>query len=81
MTKKLILAAFVAAMAFTSCHKDPTPTPTPEPQTVTRLAKEYNIRSNMLNISKSSATYTWENGNLMHVCDTVSLGSYTNVTQ
>ena len=23
MTKKLILAAFVAALALTSCHKDP----------------------------------------------------------
>jgi hypothetical protein len=32
MTKKLILAAFVAAMAMTACHKDPTPTPEPEPK-------------------------------------------------
>lgn len=33
MTKKLILAAFVAAMTFTACHKEPPvePTPTPEP--------------------------------------------------
>ena len=33
MTKKLILAAFVAAMTFTACHKEPPiePTPTTEP--------------------------------------------------
>lgn len=31
MTKKLILAAFVAAMTFTARHKEPPPTPTPEP--------------------------------------------------
>ena len=81
MTKKLILTAFVAAMAFTSCHKDPTPTPDPEPQTVTRLARENGIRSNPMVTATSSASYIWENGNLMSVCDTVSMSLLTNATQ
>ena len=73
MTKKLILAAFVAAMALTSCHKDPTPTPDPEPQTVTRLAREENTTSNAALTMNSSADYIWENGKLMRVCDTISM--------
>ena len=68
MTKKLILAAFVAAMALTSCHKDPTPTPDPEPQTVTRLAREVSTASSATLTIKTSADYIWqENGNLMRV--------------
>lgn len=81
MTKKLILAAFVAAMAFTSCHKDPTPTPDPEPQTVTRLAREENNASSSALTMESSADYTWENGNLMRVCDTISMSIMTTTTQ
>ena len=73
MTKKLILAAFVVAMALTSCHKDPTPTPDPEPQTVTRLAREENTTSNAALTMNSSADYIWENGKLMRVCDTISM--------
>ena len=73
MTKKLILAAFVAAMALTSCHKDPTPTPDPEPQTVTRLAREEGISSSSTLTMEASADYIWENGKLMRVCDTISL--------
>lgn len=73
MTKKLILAAFVAAMALTSCHKDPTPTPDPEPQTVTRLAREENTTSIAALTVNSSADYIWENGMLMRVCDTISM--------
>lgn len=83
MTKKLILAAFVAAMALTSCHKDPTPTPTPdpEPQTVTRLAREKITTTSGTLTMNSSADYTWENGNLMRVCDTVSMPIATVTTQ
>ena len=39
MTKKLFLAACIAAMALTGCKKDPQPESTPEPQTVSRLAR------------------------------------------
>ena len=83
MTKKLILAAFVAAMAFTSCHKDPTPTPTPdpEPQTVTRLAREDNTTSSPTLTINSSADYIWENGNLRRVCDTISMPMSAITTQ
>lgn len=81
MTKKLILAAFVAAMALTSCHKDPTPTPDPEPQTVTRLAREKITTTSGTLTMNSSADYTWENGNLMRVCDTVSMPIATVTTQ
>ena len=73
MTKKLILATFVAAMALTSCHKDPTPTPDPEPQTVTRLARDEGISSSSTLTMEASADYIWENGKLMRVCDTISL--------
>ncbi|MBR5378822.1 MAG: hypothetical protein IK135_06860 [Bacteroidales bacterium] len=73
MTKKLILAAFVAAMALTSCHKDPVPTPDPEPQTVTRLAREENTTTSGMITMNSSADYLWEKGKLMRVCDTISL--------
>ena len=73
MTKKIILAAFVAAMALTSCHKDPTPTPDPEPQTVTRLAREDITTTSGTLTMNSSADYIWENGNLMRVCDTINM--------
>ena len=73
MTKKIILAAFVAAMALTSCHKDPTPTPDPEPQTVTRLAREEITTTSGTLTMNSSADYIWENFNLMRVCDTVNM--------
>ena len=73
MTKRLILAAFVAALAFTSCHKDPTPTPTPEPQTMTLLAREDNTTSTAALTVNSSADYIWENCMLMRVCDTISM--------
>ena len=83
MTKKLILAVFVAALAFTSCHKDPTPAPTPdpEPQTVTRLARENIITTYTSITTQATADYTWENGNLMRVCDTVSMPIATVTTQ
>ena len=73
MTKKLILAAFVAAFAFTSCHKDPTPTPdpTPEPQTVTRLSSEEHITATGMMTMNLFALYTWENGLLMRECDSL----------
>ena len=83
MTKKLILAAFVAAMALTSCHKDPTPTPTPdpEPQTVTRLARESMTTSSATLTINSSADYIWENGNLRRFCDTISMPMSAITTQ
>jgi hypothetical protein len=83
MTKRLILAAFVAAMAFTSCHKEPTPTPTPdpEPQTVTRLAREEIKTSSATLTINSSADYIWENGNLRRVCDTISMPMSAITTQ
>ena len=77
MTKKLILAAFVAAMAFTSCHKDPIPTPDPEPdpepQTVMRLALEKNVTvTGTMNLTLNMGrTYTWEDGILMHENDSI----------
>lgn len=80
MTKKLILAAFVAAMAFTSCKKEPTPTPTPEPQTVTRLAREEGVTTSGAYSMKLSADYTWENGKLMRVCDSVNMAIMSVVT-
>ena len=82
MTKKIILAAFVAAMALTSCHKDPTPTPETEPQTVTRLAREENTASSATLTINSSANYIWlENGNLMRVCDTILMPMGAITTQ
>lgn len=84
MTKKLILAAFVAAMAFTSCKKDPTPTPTPtptpEPQTVTRLAREEGVTTSTAHTVTMSADYIWENGKLMRVCDSINMGPMSVTT-
>ena len=82
MTKKLILAAFVAAMALTSCHKDPTPTPDPEPQNVKRLAREDITTSSAALTLNSSADYIWlENGNLKRVCDTIFMPMSAIITQ
>jgi hypothetical protein len=81
MTKKIILAAFVAAMALTSCHKDPTPTPDPEPQTVTRLAKEEITTTSGTLTMNSSADYIWENCILMRVCDTINMAPVAITTQ
>ena len=71
MTKKIILAAFVAAFAFTSCHKDPVPTPTPEPQTITRLASEKMVKTMGMMTMNTTRAFTWENGILMHEDDTI----------
>lgn len=82
MTKKLVLAAFVAAMALTSCHKDPTPTPDPEPQNVKRLAREDITTSSAALTLNSSADYIWlENGNLKRVCDTIFMPMSAIITQ
>lgn len=81
MTKRLILAAFVAAMALTSCHKDPVPTPDPEPQNVKRLAREENTASSATLTVNSSADYIWENCMLMRVCDTISMPMSAIMTQ
>lgn len=77
MTKKIILAAFVAAMSFTSCHKDPTPTPTPDPtptpapETVTRLASEKTVKAVGTMTMNMDRYYTWENGIMTHQDDTI----------
>ena len=74
MTKKLILAAFVAAMAMTACHKDPTPTPepepTPEPQTVTRLAYEHQTKISTLSM-ETHRHFTWENGDVTKLVEEI----------
>ena len=81
MTKKIILAAFVAAMALTSCHKDPTPTPEPA-QNVKRLAREDITTSSATLTLNSSADYIWlENGNLKRVCDTIFMPMSAIITQ
>lgn len=77
MTKKIILAAFIAALAFTACHKDP------EPQTVTRLAsRDFHNSTSVLPLHGYS-TYTWDNGNLVWTSDSivtpvVAMVSYEN---
>ena len=70
MTKKIILAAFVAAFVFTSCHKDPTPDP--EPQTVTRLASEKTVKTTGAITVNMSRAFTWKNGILMREDDTIA---------
>lgn len=76
MTKKLFLAACIAAMALTGCKKDPqpdpTPAPTPEPQTVSRLASMVHkkVLPNGLEM-KTVSTYSWENFNLVQVHDSI----------
>lgn len=76
MAKKLLLAACVAAMALTGCKKDPqptpTPAPTPEPQTVSRVANI--VRKNVLSSGMETrmvSYYSWENGNLTQVQDSI----------
>ena len=80
MTKKLVLAAFVAALALTSCQKDPTPEPTPEPQTVTRLASLEAVTSNGMMTMNAFRLFTWENGRLEHLCDSIVLPIMTTIT-
>lgn len=55
MTKKIILAAFIATLAFTACHKDP------ETQTVTRLASRAFHNSTSVLPLHGYSTYTWDN--------------------
>ncbi len=75
------MAAFVAAMALTSCHKDPTPTPDPA-QNVKRLAREEITTSSAALTMNSSADYIWlGNGNLKSVCDTIFLPTSAITTQ
>ena len=79
MKKTLIFAALVAALALTACKKknDSTPEPTPEPQTVTRVATEiHKVNMGMMGMVTSS-NFTWENGVLTSVCDTINLGIMT----
>lgn len=65
MTKKIIFAAFIAALAFTACHKDPVP------QTVTRLASmEFHNTTAVLPLHGYS-TYTWDNGILKRTTDSI----------
>ena len=77
MTKKILLAAFVAALAFTSCKKDPAPTP--EPQTVIRLASEENIFSSGMMTMTTYSNFVWENGILMREVDSIVLPMMTMV--
>lgn len=77
MTKKLLLAAFVAALAFTSCKKDPVPTP--EPQTVIRLELEESVFSSGIMTMNTSIHYVWENGILMREIDSIVLPMMTMV--
>lgn len=85
MTKKLLLAAFVAAMALTGCKKDPqpepTPGPTPEPQTVSRLASivHKNVMPNGME-TRMVSNFSWENGNLLQEQDSVITPMLTVVT-
>ena len=72
MTKKLFLAACIAAMALTGCKKDPQPEPTPEPQTVSRLART--VHKSILPTGQTVgmiSSYTWENGNLIQELDSM----------
>lgn len=75
--KWMFAAIFICGLTVSSCKKDPQPTPDPEPQTVTRLARQDVIRSNAVHTAVSSVDFTWENGKLMQVCDSVSLFSVT----
>lgn len=83
MTKKLLLAACVAAMALTGCKKDPQPepTPTPEPQIVSCLASIVHknvlpsgIETNMV------SHFSWENFNLIQEQDSIITPMATLVT-
>jgi hypothetical protein len=79
MTKKIIFAVFVAALAFTSCHKDPTPTPTPEPQNVTRMASSRTVKTTSAMTTDMYSTMNWENGILMNRTDSIVLPIMTTV--
>ena len=65
MTKKIIYAAFIAALAFTACHKDPVP------QTVTRLASMEFHNTTAAFPLHGYSTYTWDNGILMRTTDSL----------
>ena len=58
MTKKTMLAAFVAAFAFTSCHKDPQPTPDPEPEPTTQTVLTGMVATGVT--FYDSVTYSYE---------------------
>ena len=71
MKKNLIWAACFAALAFTSCHKDPTPTPTPEPQTITRLVSEEHIVNTGMTEMKLYTLYSWDDETLTRLVDSI----------
>lgn len=77
MTKKFLFVAFVAVLAFSACHKDPTPTP--EPQTVIRLASEENVFPSGIMTMNTNVHYVWENGVLMSETDSIILPIMTTV--
>lgn len=69
--KWMFAAILVCSLTISSCKKDPEPTPDPEPQTVTRVAKETGIISSSVLTVNACRTFTWENGDLMRIYDTV----------
>ena len=74
--KWMTAAILICGLTISSCKKDPVPTPEPEPepQTVTRLAS-MNIKNNAGAMPLETMThFSWENGVLKSVCDTVNIG-------
>lgn len=74
--KWMTAAILICGLSFSivSCKKDPVPTPQPEPQTVTRIASMKWKNNVGVMAMETNTHYTWENGVLKSVCDTISMG-------
>ena len=76
----MFAAILLCGLTIASCTKDPVPTPEPEPDpepqpvTVTRLARETRKVNNGMMELATSSNYTWDNGILTCVYDTISMG-------
>lgn len=79
--KWMFAAILLCGLTIASCTKDPEPTPepdpTPEPQTVTRIASEKMTVTSGMMVMKTGAYYTWDNGVLTSVSDTIDMGFFT----
>jgi len=75
--KWMFAAILFCGLTIASCTKDPEPTPEPEPQTVTRMASEIRRIKNGMVGMETNSYYTWENGVLTCVYDSVCLAYFT----
>ena len=67
----MFAAILLCGLTISSCKKNPEPTPEPEPETVTRLSTEKTVKVTTALTLNVSRTFTWENGILMQLFDTL----------